>query len=224
MEERYESEESRAHHYLSPRVTASLLRTILQEQLLSPHIQDVISLANSGLDVMVDSLKVEDLACLYRLCSGIATGLPCLKRALKNSITRQGKEINRLSIVVDEADEEQPGAEEGDAKRKGRIAKIKLANTGASKWVQEVLNLKDKFDTIWKTCWKCDREIESSMNEVGDKRKLSAHWFTSRPKAFAGFVNLNDKAPEFISLFIDDHLRRGLKGVRAGQIGMASYC
>lgn len=175
MEERYESEESRAHHYLSPRVTASRLRTILQEELLSPYIQDVISLPNSGLDAMVDLLKVEDLACLYRLCSGIVTGLPCLRRALKDTITRRGKDINRLSVVVDEVDEEQVGVEEGDAKRKGRIAKIKSANIGASKWVQEVLNLKDKFDTIWKNCWQCDREIESSMNEVGDKRKLRAH-------------------------------------------------
>ena len=121
---------------------------------------------------MVDSSKVEDLGRLYRLCSGIETGLPCLKRALKDSITRQGKDINRLSLVVDEADEEQ--AEEGDAKKKGRIAKIKSANTGASKWVQDVLNLKDKFETIWKNCWQSDREMESSINEVGDTRNLRA--------------------------------------------------
>ena len=32
-------------------------------------------------------------------------------------------------------------------------------------------------------------------------------------QAFATFINLNDKSSEFISLFIDDHLKRGLKGV-----------
>jgi len=164
---------------------------------------------------MVDASKVEDLARLYRLCSGIQTGLPYLKRALKDSISRRGKEINRLSLAVDEAEEDQAG-DEGDTKRKGRIAKIKSANTGASKWVQDVLDLKDKFETIWKNCWQSDREIESSMNEVGDTEKLVCYRLTLCSKAFSGFVNLSDKAPEFISLFIDDHLRRGLKGVSAG--------
>lgn len=34
-------------------------------------------------------------------------------------------------------------------------------------------------------------------------------------KAFGSFINLNEKAPEFISLFIDENLKKGLKGVRA---------
>jgi hypothetical protein len=33
------------------------------------------------------------------------------------------------------------------------------------------------------------------------------------PKAFESFVNLNEKAPEYISLFIDENLKKGLKGV-----------
>ena len=32
-------------------------------------------------------------------------------------------------------------------------------------------------------------------------------------QAFTTFINLNEKSSEFISLFIDDHLKRGLKGV-----------
>ncbi|KAF8632266.1 hypothetical protein AX15_002011 [Amanita polypyramis BW_CC] len=194
VEERYESEESRAHHYLS-RITAAPLRNILKEHLLSPHIQTVISLPNSGLDVMINSSKKEDLARLYRLCVGIPPGLTYLKKVLKDSITQCGREINRLSLVVDEVDEEQAGPDEGDAKRKAKIAKIKSANIGASRWVQDVLDLKDKFDNIWVSCWQSDLSIESAMYE-----------------AFSDFVNHNDKAPEFISLFIDDHLRRGLKG------------
>ncbi|KIL67568.1 hypothetical protein M378DRAFT_22743 [Amanita muscaria Koide BX008] len=196
VEERYQSEDSRAHHYLSS-VTASPLRAILKEHLLSPHIQTVILLPNSGLDVMIDSQKMEDLSRLYHLYSGVPTGLPCLKRALRESILQRGREINRLSVVVDEVDEDRGGGEneEGNSKRKGKIAKIKSANTGASQWVQNVLDLKDKFDTIWKHCWQSDRELESTLDE-----------------AYSSFVNMNDKAPEFISLFIDDHLRRGLKG------------
>ena len=32
-------------------------------------------------------------------------------------------------------------------------------------------------------------------------------------QAFESFINLNDKSPEFISLFIDENLKKGLKGV-----------
>ena len=32
-------------------------------------------------------------------------------------------------------------------------------------------------------------------------------------QAFGSFVNMNDKCSEFISLFIDDHLKKGMKGV-----------
>jgi len=32
-------------------------------------------------------------------------------------------------------------------------------------------------------------------------------------QAFTTFINLNEKSSEYISLFIDDHLKRGLKGV-----------
>lgn len=32
-------------------------------------------------------------------------------------------------------------------------------------------------------------------------------------KAFESFINVNERAPEFISLFIDENLKKGLKGV-----------
>ena len=32
-------------------------------------------------------------------------------------------------------------------------------------------------------------------------------------QAFESFINLNERAPEFISLFIDENLKKGLKGV-----------
>lgn len=32
-------------------------------------------------------------------------------------------------------------------------------------------------------------------------------------KAFEDFINLNEKAPEYISLSIDENLKKGLKGV-----------
>lgn len=37
-------------------------------------------------------------------------------------------------------------------------------------------------------------------------------------QAFETFINQNEKAPEFISLFVDDNLKKGLKGVCASPL------
>ena len=43
----------------------------------------------------------------------------------------------------------------------------------------------------------------------------SLETFADDMQAFGTFINMNEKAPEFISLFIDDNLKKGLKGVCA---------
>lgn len=205
VEKRLESEDLRVHHYLS-RHTAIPLRQILQNNLLTPHLSTVISLPNSGLDTMIDTDKMDDIARLYRLFTMVPTGLPYLKRSLKDSITNRGREINRLSLGMDGGDVDMEGEEADNGNRKGS-GKARAPNPGAQtlslalKWVQDVLDLKDKFDIVWKRAFNNDREVESALNE-----------------AFESFVNGNEKAPEFISLFIDDNLKKGLKGKTDAEI------
>jgi len=37
-------------------------------------------------------------------------------------------------------------------------------------------------------------------------------------QGFEGFINTNPKAPEFISLFIDENLKKGVKDVSCGVV------
>lgn len=37
-------------------------------------------------------------------------------------------------------------------------------------------------------------------------------------KSFESFINQQQRSPEFISLFIDDRLRKGLKGASEGEV------
>lgn len=200
VEMRFEQEESRAHHFLSSK-TAPPLRHILEENLLSPHLSIVIAMPNSGLDAMIDLDKLDDLARLYRLFAMVPAGVPTLKKALRESIIRRGREINSGSLSSDGVDEAIPDEEvEKSAKAKGKgKARAAPANSQtlslALKWVQDVLDLKDKFDQIWTCALQSDREIGASTNE-----------------AFETFINQHEKAPEFISLFIDDNLKKGLRG------------
>ncbi|GJY94263.1 cullin-3A-like protein isoform X1 [Tanacetum coccineum] len=63
-------------------------------------------------------------------------------------------------------------------------------------FVQCLLGEKDKHDKIIKLSFKSDRAFQMALNS----------WFER-------FINFNPHSPEYISLFLDERLRKGLKGV-----------
>jgi len=64
-------------------------------------------------------------------------------------------------------------------------------------FVQSLLDLKEKYDNIL-------------IHAMGNNDKNFQHTLN---QAFEYFINLNQRSPEYISLFIDEKLRRGLKGI-----------
>lgn len=63
-------------------------------------------------------------------------------------------------------------------------------------FVQRLLDEKDKYDKVISTAFLNDKTFQNALNS-----------------SFEYFINLNPRSPEFISLFVDDKLRKGLKGV-----------
>ncbi|XP_027358110.1 cullin-3B-like isoform X2 [Abrus precatorius] len=63
-------------------------------------------------------------------------------------------------------------------------------------FVQRLLDLKDKYDRVITMAFNNDKTFQNALNS-----------------SFEYFINLNARSPEFISLFVDDKLRRELKGV-----------
>ena len=63
-------------------------------------------------------------------------------------------------------------------------------------FVQRLLDLKDKYDKIISSAFNNDKTFQNALNS-----------------SFEYFINLNARSPEFISLFVDDKLRKGLRGV-----------
>lgn len=200
VEARFDSEQARTDHYLYSQ-TGGPLRKILERHLLTHNLSAVISMPNSGLDVMVDLDKFDDLKRLYYLFSMVPSGMPTLRRSFKDSILRRGREINLASASLetgqdmDDGDLNEAETTKGKEKGQGRAATGPPTLALALKWVQNVLDLKDKFDCVWTRSFDSNREAESSLNE-----------------AFEDFINLNEKAPEYISLFVDENLKKGLKG------------
>ncbi|KAF8135043.1 Cullin-domain-containing protein [Boletus edulis] len=129
------------------RLVSTLVRQ-LEKYLLTQNITTVINMPNSGLDSMIDLDKVEDLNRLFRLFTLVPTGLPILRRSLKDSTLRRGKDINPVTLSL------------------------------ALKWVQDVLDLKDRFDRLWKKAFESNRELESALNEKGLKGKTDIETIT----------------------------------------------
>ncbi|KAG8086869.1 hypothetical protein GUJ93_ZPchr0010g7500 [Zizania palustris] len=61
-------------------------------------------------------------------------------------------------------------------------------------FVQKLLNEKDKYDSIVTTSFNNDKSFQNALNS-----------------SFEKFINLNNRCPEFISLYVDDKLRKGMK-------------
>ncbi|KAJ3695615.1 hypothetical protein LUZ60_000992 [Juncus effusus] len=68
-------------------------------------------------------------------------------------------------------------------------------------FVQRLLNQKDKHDKIINLAFNNDKTFQNALNS-----------------SFEYFINLNNRSPEFISLFVDDKLRKGLKGANEEDI------
>ena len=214
VEDRFDAEESRTHHYL-PSYTFVPLRKILESHLLTAHLPTIISMPNSGLDAMIDTGRLDDLSRLYRLFMMVPTGLSTLRKAMRDSIVRRGKELATLGSVggIDAGDDEDVEDIRGKGKARATGGPSQTLQA-ALKWVQDVLNLKDRFDAIWAESFRGDRDIETGLNEVCYVPFWPNHIVLSAiPKAFETFINLHEKSPEFISLFIDENLKKGLKGV-----------
>jgi len=68
-------------------------------------------------------------------------------------------------------------------------------------FVQSLLDLKDKYDRLLEAAFHNDKSFQSTVN-----------------LAFEQFINVNPKSPEFLSLFIDEKLKKGLKGVSEEEV------
>ncbi|CAJ0909226.1 15863_t:CDS:2, partial [Entrophospora sp. SA101] len=141
---------------------------------------------NSGLIPMLRNEKMDGI--MYKLFGRVSKGHEEMKTSISNYIRELGKGINEkvTSSSSNTTGEGSNNASNGE-KQTGTIAAIR--------WVQEVLDLKDKFDKVQNLALSSDKSFQTSFNE-----------------AFEFFINNNSKSPEFISLFIDDNLKKGLKG------------
>ncbi|KAF8250747.1 Cullin-domain-containing protein [Wilcoxina mikolae CBS 423.85] len=179
-------------------LTEPKIQAIVEQRLITENIGEVMDM-DSGIRSMLDNDKLSDLKLLYKLVSRVDPDKTVLKDMTCDRLIELGRGIN-ASLTNPVVVAAQPVPENGSPSTSGAVAaKEEKAATGATmlaiKWVNDVLALKDKYDRIWKQSFDKDKGVQTAIT-----------------RAFSQFINDLKEAPEYISLFIDDNLRRGIKG------------
>ncbi|RVD85975.1 uncharacterized protein DFL_004273 [Arthrobotrys flagrans] len=179
-------------------LTEPKIRSIVEKHLITDNIREVMQLEASGLNFMVDNDRYEQLKVLYNLVRRVDNSVIEIRRMLKDRVVYLGREINKgvYSFRKPATPGEGPN---GEAEDKSVNAETAMA----LRWVEDVLALKDKIDKIWEYSFATDQGIQQTVS-----------------KAFAEFINENKRSPEYISLFVDENIKKGLKGKTEAEVDM----
>lgn len=79
---------------------------------------------------------------------------------------------------------------------KSLVTEEEGGKSDAVQYIQKLLELKDRFDIFLVRSFNSDKEFSKMIS-----------------KDFEYFLNLNQRSPEYLSLFIDDKLKKGTKGM-----------
>lgn len=193
--DRLAEEEARCQHTLS-QYSQQKVKSVIDDELLRRNLPDVVNLEGSGAKHMIDHDRIDDLNKLYRLNARIDIKKSALTSAVYKRIVQLGEEINAAAKSLGQAPTA-PAKEDGSDKKKDEKEKpaANLQTAAAIKWVDDILALNRKFDRIWQQAFSSDQGLHTSITD-----------------SFSEFINSNPRSSEYLSLFFDENLKRGIKG------------
>ncbi|KAI1338608.1 Cullin-domain-containing protein [Xylariaceae sp. FL0016] len=186
-------------------LTTQKIERVIEDELIARHLTDFMNIEGSGIRAMIDNDRIEDLSILYHLVSRIDPRKAALCKALSARVVELGAEIeqnlkNTDFSIAQHAEEE--ATADGNEKPKPKPLNAAAQHTAAAvKWVDDLLMLKDKFDKLWATCFDQDLLIQTTLTN-----------------SFSEVVNFFSRSSEYVSLFIDDNLKRGIRGKSEAEV------
>lgn len=172
--------------------TTSKIREVVEAELIQGRIHDLVEM-DSGVHFMIDNDRLVELNLIFDLNARVDDKKSEVTRSVQKRIMTMGTDINNEALAASQA----PPAEGGEKSRSAQEKNVNLQTVAAIKWVEDVLSLKDKFDKIWRDSFESDALLDTAM-------------FNS----FRDFINSSafPRASEYISLFIDENMKKGIKG------------
>ncbi|EEY18926.1 cullin-3 [Verticillium alfalfae VaMs.102] len=174
---------------------------IVEAELISRHLDEFLALEASGLKAMLDHDRIHELSILFGLVARVDETKASMKAILSSRVVELGLEIEQNVKNTDfsapaPAGDGEEAADGADKSKAPAAPSVSAQQTAAAiKWVNDVLQLKDKFDNIWRQAFHEDLVLQTVLT-----------------KSFSDFINVFARASEYVSLFIDDNLRRGIRG------------
>ena len=196
---RIQEEEERCQQTLSPS-TESKIKVIVDKELIARHIRAIINMEGTGVKHMLDNERVEDLANVYDLNARVDPRKLALKDAVQKRVVELGSDINKnASTTV--AMPMMATADKKDSEKTAPERPINQQTAAAITWVEEILQLKAKYDRFWEQAFRKDPVMEKCL-EI----------------SFQDFINANPRSSEHLSLFLDENLKKGVKGKTDAEI------
>lgn len=195
---RIREEQERCRHTLAS-TTEPKIMEVIDEYLIKQNITEVINMEGSGVKEMVDNDRLADLATVYKLISRIDERKVALTRAVQKRIVDLGNQINTAAKEYSQAPQvastQDKAKQATDKPSEQQKAPANMQTAAAIKWVDDILQLKKRFDYIWETAFTRDHGMQASLT-----------------MSFSEFINTNTRSAEYLSLFFDENLKKGIKG------------
>lgn len=199
--ERLREEEERCSYTLST-ITEQKIKDVVDKQMIEQNLPDVIAMEDSGVKYMLDNDRLADLQNVYGLISRIDDEKKALTKAVQSRVIELGTKINNAAKELTQTPAgsgQKPEQTNTNVNGKGKSTEDKppsnLQTSAAIKWVDDILQLKNKYDNVWKTSFMQDKRMQSSLTI-----------------SFTDFINSNTRSAEYLSLFFDENLKKGIKG------------
>ncbi|SLM36016.1 Winged helix-turn-helix DNA-binding domain [Lasallia pustulata] len=200
---RVTEEQDRCRSTLSP-LTSPKIKAVIEDELIRNNIREVIELQGSGVKCMLDDDRLEELQMIYELISRVDPRKEELSRAVQRRIVELGTEINTAAMNNSQAQptnctKQDSDKAEGDGKASEKPMNLQTA--AAIRWVDDVLQLKQKYDTVLLAAFHSDQGLQTALS-----------------RSFTDFINVFERSSEFLSLFFDENMKKGIKGKTENEV------
>lgn len=176
--------------------TEPKITIVLEDELIRKRIEELI-LMDSGVRYMIDNNRYGDLELVFELNSRIDDKKSELTRAIQRRVQEVGNQINEAATNLSQAQAQSAQADQANEEGKPKPGQDRAANQqtqAAIQWVEAILQLKDKYDHLWTVSFKSDPIIQPALT-----------------KSFRESINVFPRSSEYVSLFIDENMKKGLK-------------
>lgn len=200
---RVNEERDRCRSTLSP-LTLPKINAVIEAELIRNNIRAVIGLGGSGVQCMLDNDRLDELEMIYDLIGRVDPRKEELRKAVQKRVVELGTDINTAATNSSHAQpinntKQDSDKAEGDGKPSEKPVNQQTA--AAIRWVDAVLQLKQKYDTILVAAFQSDQGLQTALS-----------------RSFTDFINAFERSSEFLSLFFDENMKKGIKGKTENEV------